>query len=302
MRVFRDSSPSRKWEGARLRKLNSKINILTWLGALLFTLGSSFGALASEAPFKKVIVFVFENTNYEGALQQSFFSGLARHGALLSNFHAVAHPSQPNYIAMIAGSPLGVDSDRPVDLTENHLGDLLEQSGKTWKVYADGFPGDCFTGRRKGKFVRKHVPFLSFQNIQKSAARCANIVSGSELKSDLKQDRLPDFSMYIPDLDHDGHDTSVEFADHWFKSEFGEVLRDENALRDVLVVVTFDESDDDPSNHIYTALFGSGVRPGSVADTAYDHYSVLRTIEDGLGIGTLGRNDSRASRITGIWK
>ena len=70
----------------------------------------------------------------------------------------------------------------------------------------------------------------------------------------------------------------------------------------MLFVVTFDEGLGTGSNHIYTALFGPGVVPGSVSTSRYDHYSLLRTIEDALGLGTLGQEDARASAIAGVWQ
>jgi hypothetical protein len=43
------------------------------------------------------------------------------------------------------------------------------------------------------------------------------------------------------------------------------------------------------------------VKTGYVESHPYDHYNVLRTIEDNFGIGTLGLADSTSSPITGIW-
>ncbi len=74
-------------------------------------------------------------------------------------------------------------------------------------------------------------------------------------------------------------------------------------MKDMLLVVTFDEDDKSTSNnHIYTAVYGDSVQPGSVSQNAYTHYSLLRTIEDTLGLGTLGQNDASAAPITGIWR
>jgi hypothetical protein len=68
-----------------------------------------------------------------------------------------------------------------------------------------------------------------------------------------------------------------------------------------LVVVTFDESEDksdDPkTSPIYTVLLGSMITPGTSDRARYDHHSLLRTIEDTLGIGTLGRHDATATPI-----
>ncbi len=71
----------------------------------------------------------------------------------------------------------------------------------------------------------------------------------------------------------------------------------------MLFIVTFDEGRGWwRRNHIYTVVYGDRMIPGSVSDTRYDHYSLLRTTEEIFGLGTLGQNDSKASAITGIWK
>src|SRR5262249_39288622 len=110
-----------------------------WLlaGVIVATVTSTGEALARPS-FQKVFVVVLENTDYPTALAQPFLADLAPRGALLTNFFAVTHPSQPNYIAMVAGSTYGVTSSGNVTLNVSHLGDLLEASGRSWKVYAEG--------------------------------------------------------------------------------------------------------------------------------------------------------------------
>jgi len=44
---------------------------------------------------------------------------------------------------------------------------------------------------------------------------------------------------------------------------------------------------------------GSQLRPTS--DFPYDHYSLLRTIEEAFELGTLGLEDTKAVPIGGIW-
>ena len=61
--------------------------------------------------FNKVLVIVFENSEYANTLRQPFFSSLTKEGALLTNFKAATHPSQGNYIAMIAGSTFNITHD-----------------------------------------------------------------------------------------------------------------------------------------------------------------------------------------------
>ena len=258
---------------------------------------------AATPHFRKVMIVVFENTSYSRAMSLPFFSDLAKHGALLTNSHGVTHPSQPNYVAMIAGDTLGVTSDSVVDLEGQSIVDLLEQKGKSWKVYADAYPGSCFLEYAKKPYVRKHLPFLSFKNIQTDPGRCAKTVNSSALKTDIEAGTLPDYSFYVPDLNHDGHDTGAKVADQWAGETLGPLLKDRRFMEGMLLVVTFDEDDGvTTENHIFTALVGDDVKEGSVSDLRYDHYSVLRTIEDAWKLGSLQKNDLRATAIKGVWK
>ena len=249
------------------------------------------------------MLVILENADYTTALAQPFLAALARDGSLLRQSFAVAHPSQPNYLALTAGSPHDVPSDAPVTLDVPHIGDLLEARGRTWKVYAEGYPGHCFLGTRAGAYVRWHVPFLSFKNVQTDPARCARVVDATQLADDIRLGMMPDYAMYVPDLVHDGHDTGVGAADRWLAETFGPLLRDPRFMQDMVFIVTFDEGRGWwRRNHIYTALYGDRVIPGSVSDMRADHYTLLRTIEEILGLGSLGQHDSRASTIRGIWK
>jgi acid phosphatase len=92
-------------------------------------------------------------------------------------------------------------------------------------------------------------------------------------------------------------------ADRWLAETFGPRLPDPRFTANLLFIVTFDEGRRWwRRNHIYTVVFGDAVMPGSVSDTRYDQYSLLRTIEALFGLGTLGRQDATAPVITGIWK
>jgi acid phosphatase len=247
------------------------------------------------------MVIVLENADFAEAAGQPFMQKLAARGAILTNYSGVSHPSQANYIAMIAGDMLGVEGDDPVDLPGRQLGDLLDAKGLAWGVYAEAYPGGCFLGEKSGYYVRKHVPFLSFTSVQKDPAKCARIKSASALRADAAAGNLPAFSLYVPDVNDDGHDTNVAVADEWLSGFLGRKLDDARFMKDLLIVVTFDESENQTGNHILTILVGDGVAPGASSDAVYDHYSLLRTVESRLGVGGLGRQDSSAAVIDYIW-
>ncbi len=146
---------------------------------------SSVGAAQLIAPqlitphgkhFDRVVIVVLENQNFTSAMKDPFLSDLAKRGTLLTNFRNLYHPSLPNYIAMIAGNSFGVHNDSNVDFPDDDqhktIGDLL-----SWRSYAENYPGDNakpFLDARSGRYARKHVPFLSFQKIQKNSF--ANVV------------------------------------------------------------------------------------------------------------------------------
>ena len=272
---------------------------LVFVLALVLGLGSQAQAANH---FNKVLIIVFENTDFGDAVKQPYFSSLVKEGALLTNYHALTHPSQGNYVAMIAGSLLGVKDDKPVNLDQRHIGDLLEEAGKSWKLYAEDYPGNCFLGRSSGNYVRKHVPFLSFTNVQNNPTRCAKVVHSDEFQKDFMGGNLPAYSMYVPDLKNDGHDTGVAFGDKWLKAHFDKTLHSSKFPDDLLVVITFDESSHNLDNKIYMLMLGPSVKVGSTSDIRYDHYSLLKTIEDNLGLGSLKQNDMNAILLENIWK
>src|ERR1700747_3496698 len=61
-------------------------------------------ARAKAHHFDRVVIIVLENTDYERAMQDPNLTALASQGASFTNFHALFHPSYPNYLAMIAGT------------------------------------------------------------------------------------------------------------------------------------------------------------------------------------------------------
>ena len=271
-----------------------------------FILTLSFHSNASAevgTHFKKVVWLIFENETYDPVITQPDFSRVARAGVLFTGMKAETHPSQGNYIAMVAGSQLGVKGDSNYDLDQTHVGDLLEKAGLDWRAYAEDYPGNCFTGKSSGKYVRKHNPFISFTNITKNPTRCAKIESTARFFQDFSNGTLPAFSMFIPNMKNDGHDTGYDFAGKWMTSQFGNIFANPAALGDTLFIVTFDESSfTSVTNEVYTVLLGSQIKAGTQNAQKINHITLLKMIQDEYGIGNQGRDDVNAAVITGIWK
>lgn len=251
---------------------------------------------------KHVVVVVLENQPARIAKAQPYMQSLTTKGAYLSNLFAITHPSQPNYIALVAGSNLGVTTNNNVTLDALHVGDLFDSRNLTWKAYAENLPATgCFLGTTNGDYARRHEPFISFRTVQANPLQCAKIVPGTKFFTDLAENKLPSFSLYIPNNRNNGHDTTVQFADNWLKNTFGPVLNNATVLADTLFIITFDEDDDSGNNNIYGAFVGAGVKVGAVSNVRYTLYSVLRLIEDIFELGSLCQNDSTAPQINDIW-
>lgn len=257
----------------------------------------------SDRAFDKVFIIVLENTDYRAAMAQAYLKDLASKGANLSNFFALTHPSYPNYLALTAGSTFGITSDGQTDLDKTNIVDLLEAKGISWKVYAEQYPNNpCYKGIISNGYVRKHTPMLSFVDVQNNPTRCAKVVSAQQLSQDIASNNLPQYSLYIPDMDNDGHDTGIRFAAKWLQGFLTPLQDNKNFSAGTLVVVTFDEGLEGSTNQIYTVLLGEPIKPGSVNNTRYTHYDLLRTIEDNFKLGNLGREDAKASFISGVWQ
>lgn len=267
-------------------------------------------ALAAPAPatvprFERVVVVVLENRERgELAGGAPRLARLARRYAELTGMTAVAHPSLPNYLALVSGSTQDIASDC-TDCTVDapHLGDVLERAGLGWKAYAEGLPRPGFTGARSGRYAKKHVPFLYFRDVLASPSRLRRVVPLAQLAEDLARRRLPAFSLVVPDLCHDMHDCPTAVGDAWTAALAQRLLRSPQLRRGV-VFVTFDEGSSGAGGggRVETLALGPLVRPGAVSDVPLDHYSLLATIETGLGVRPLLGRAAAARPIDGIWR
>lgn len=284
-------------------------------------------ARAKAHHFDRVIIIVLENVDYERAVQDPNLAALAARGASFTNFHGLFHPSYPNYLAMIAGTDFNIHRggsylgdkqvDFPNDAEHKTIADRLIASGLDFKQYAEELPDSpCpwqvpgqHVADKRGNYVRRHVPFLSFREVQEKF--CDRVIRVDSAKSDnfFVQDAqrgLVAYSFYTPNMNHDGHDTNAQVAGAWARKFLDETFS-EKLRKGTLVVLTFDESGGNEDNRIYTVLLGDMVKDASQLDASvlgrrYTHYSVLRTIEENFGLAPLTSNDREAEPITGIWR
>jgi len=117
-------------------------------------------------------------------------------------------------------------------------------------------------------------------------------VPAEQFVTDLKSaNGLPDFSMLIPNLDHDAHDGSLKEADDWLKQYIVPLLEDPEFQKDGILIITFDESSkNDPDHgggHISTVVIGPLTKEHFTDSTFYQHESLFVTLEELLGLPRL---------------
>ncbi len=244
-----------------------------------------------------VTVIIMENREYTGIIGSSaapyINNTLVPESALMTNSHAIGHPSQPNYLALFSGSTQGITDDScPHTFTAANLGSEALAAGKTFAGYSESMQIDGFTGctSPNGLYARKHNPWVDFSNIPAS--------------SNLVYKRFPrkpkNVEFIVPNLCNDMHNCSTQVGDTWLKKHLPAMLKWDNA-NDGLLILTWDEAEPDPgSNPIATLLLGPMILPGQYSQQI-THYDVLRTIEDIFGL-TCTANACSAGDLTGMWK
>jgi phosphatidylinositol-3-phosphatase len=254
------------------------------------------GSVLPVPATRPVILIVFENKSDKdvlGSTDAPYLNSLIARGALGTDYQAIAHPSQPNYLALFSGSPQGVTDDRAHDVTAPSLADQIEATGQTWRLFAENYPADgCFTGETHeggvdgtGQYVRKHDAPMSFTAISTSPSRCANIQPLAKFAPG-----AADFIWVVPNMCHVMHECPIADGDNWLRGFLAPIL-DSPAFAaggHGVVYITFDEgADKSRNNEIVTLAIGPSVRAGIRSDVAHSHYSLLRTIETGLGLPCL---------------
>ena len=170
------------------------------------------------------------------------------------------------------------------------------------------------------QYAVKHNPFVYFHSIIDTPARCdTHVVNLERLTQDLRQSSsTPNFVFITPNLCHDGHDGpcidgeagGLTSIDAFLRLWIPRITQSEAFRKDGLLVVTFDESDagseaccgevgltgprfppglNGPGGgRIGAVLLSPFIRAGTRTEIPYNHYSLLRSVEDIFGLPHLG--------------
>jgi hypothetical protein len=249
------------------------------------------------------------------------------------NYYGVTHPSQPNYIASTAGTRQGVPDDNDVTVNLPNIVDQLESHHKSWNGYMQSY-SLCATKLDHAcgnqLYERKHNPFVSFADVQDNPSRMAKLVDFSQFGTDLASNHVPDFSWISPDQCNDMHGRGgggpsdpcdfsnvpllIQAGDSFLANTVGEIMSSKAWGPNSVIFVTWDESDFTGSatdfgfgdtrgccnanpggGHVLTIVITGDHNQPKASFTPYNHYSMLRTIEDSWHLGCLANTCDTAN-------
>ena len=243
---------------------------------------------------KHVVLVVEENHSFDAVITRGgmpYLKSLAERYTLLTNYYGNHHPSIGNYFMMTTGQTISTNDGYNGTVPYDNLISQLVTANKTWKAYGDSLPEQGYIGGNERPYVKKHFPIAYFENVRNDPAQRKNLVPAEQFIADLRTQGLPDFSMLIPNLDHDAHDGSLKEADDWLRRYIEPLLANPDFQKDGILIVTFDESvKSDPDHgggHITTVVIGPLAKEHFADATFYQHESLFATLEQILGLPRL---------------
>ena len=229
----------------------------------------------------KLLVVVMENhslSQMKSGMPYTF--GLAQRYGYATDYHALRHPSLPNYVAIAGGSMYGIHDD---GLPPTHkiygrsvFGQALRHH-KTAATYAESMPSAC-SGKFVGRYASKHNPWTYFVKERRSCR--AHDRGLPAFASAARAGKLPRVGMLVPNLCHDAHDCGLATADSWFETQMRRVFAgpDWRAGR-LAVVLTADEDDHNEGNKVLTVVI-HGSQHHNVVSRRLTHYSLTRLYDE----------------------
>jgi hypothetical protein len=277
-------------------------------------------------------------TDVVGSPNATYLNSLINAYGFGSNYYALTHPSDPNYYPILGGSDFGVNYNCPADCFDQlNLADNIEAAGKTWAGYAEGGGGyttptdrlpflafsDIYNDPAR---VEAHLFDLTqLESDLASPATAPNFVwfaADDATNMEGPTDTLVGIVQWalsqLAPTWLGGHQYNVKAGDEWLQEELPVILNSpvwQDPTQKSAIFLTFDEDYNNISlgignqgNHITTVVIpspgavASGMRGSHfVADDYYNHYSLLRTIEDSLGLPPLTNNDKYAQPMNEYW-
>ena len=220
-------------------------------------------------------------------------------------------PSEPHYVWMEAGT--NAFSDRTFTNDNNpsstnstastaHLSTQITAAGSTWLSYQEGLnstTGACPIAT-SGNYAPKHDPFIFFRDVSGNPPSKTNAVCAAHhkpytaLAADLANNTVAAYNFITPDQCHDMHSNScagssdtIKQGDTWLSQNVPQIINYMNSHAGALFIV-WDEPEGSTGN-IPLIVIGPHVKPGFVSTVQYTHGSLVKSVEQILGLPTLSK-------------
>lgn len=257
------------------------------------------GPCAGTAPpptWDHVVLIVMENHGLDqivGSPQAPYLNHLGAQCGLAVNYSGITHPSLPNYIALTSGSTDGISDDNPPSAHPISGPSIFGLLGSGWRSLEESMPSDC-DQVSSGEYAVKHNPAAYYTAIAAAChAQDVPLVNPPDLSAR--------FTFITPNLCDDMHDCPTSSGDTWLSHEVPMILNSSEyrAGRTVLFI-TWDEND---SGGTLVPLFvvAPSVKPATRAGQAFNHYSLLRSTEEMLGLTPLLGAAASAASLRGAF-
>jgi hypothetical protein len=245
------------------------------------------GTARRPPAWQHVVWVVMENTGYSGIVRAPgapYLNQLAGKCGLATNFFAETHPSLPNYIAMTSGSTQGITDDADPSAHPLSVPSIFSQLDRDWRSLQESMTDNC-AAKSSGLYAVKHNPAAYYRNVA-CAAQDVPLADPPDISAR--------FTFITPNLCNDMHDCSVAKGDAWLARWVPKML-DSSQYRSgtTAVFITWDE--DSGPNQIATLVIAPSTPRGTRSATTFNHYSMLRTTEEMLGLPPLGEASKAAS-------
>jgi hypothetical protein len=261
-------------------------------------------ASSGPAQWDHVVWIVFENKTYSqiiGSANAPYINSIAKQCGSASSFFAEAHPSLPNYIAMTSGSTQGITDDSAPSAHALNVASIFSQLGTDWKSLQESMPSNCYLSN-SGQYAVRHNPAAYYTNVR---TQCQS----QDVPLGTAPDLSAGFTVIIPNLCHDMHSSScgsdatteVTNGDSWLSGLLPKILGAPQYLAGrTAVFITWDEDDYSSTQHIATLVLAPTVPAGTTVSTTFNHYSMLRTTEEMMGLPTIASAAGASSMRTGF--
>ncbi len=238
---------------------------------------------------RHVIIIVMENHSLSSIQGHApFLNALAKRCGSAINYHAISHPSLPNYLAMTSGSFHRIHSDcSPQRCSQPgpNIFSQLSRHGLRWRSYAESMPVACDMSTA-GLFAARHVPAVYYTRVRpycRRQVRSLGRVGTGRMHRALHSGHAPAFMFVTPNLCNDMHSCPVASGDKWLRTWIAMIVASRTYRHGhTAILITFDEGSG--SNVVPLVVVSRYTRPHTVSHRLLSHYSLLRASERLLGM------------------